>query len=177
MSKYGPLRVHLSLALGDEITMSFAEIEDVLGFTLPPSARRHPAWWSNNVGTHVNAAAWRSAGWKTAQVNVPGERVTFVREKVMSGVGVAEGATPFAMDADARSLASAALLRALSPGARRVVDDWREARGVDAFDAVVEALDALGKSRQKQLVESLPMARMPPGHDSVALIREDRERD
>ena len=32
----------------DEVPMSFAEIEKVLGFALPPSSRGIAAWWSNN---------------------------------------------------------------------------------------------------------------------------------
>lgn len=80
MSKYDPLRAHLERQTVAETAMAFREIEKVLGFALPPSARKHPAWWANNVETHVNARAWREAGWKTRRVDLASERVVFVRD-------------------------------------------------------------------------------------------------
>src|SRR5258708_38249983 len=90
MSKYDPLRDFLKARPASEAPMSFPEVEEVLGFELPPSARQHPAWWSNNVGTHVNARAWREAGWKTSRVDLGSERVTFLRGE----------ARPFTVDAE-----------------------------------------------------------------------------
>lgn len=43
-SKYHPLYIHLRQTGGDEITLSFAEIEALLGLRLPASARTQPAW-------------------------------------------------------------------------------------------------------------------------------------
>jgi hypothetical protein len=37
--------------------MSFREIEQVLGFPLPPAARRHRPWWSNNGNNNVMTKA------------------------------------------------------------------------------------------------------------------------
>jgi hypothetical protein len=59
--------------------MSFSEIERILGSTLPPSARRHEAWWSNNPTGHVNAQAWLGAGYRTENVDIAGEAVVFRR--------------------------------------------------------------------------------------------------
>ncbi len=59
---------------------SFTEIERVLGFPLPKSARRHPAWWANEKnGRHTHARAWIGAGWKTEDVDIAAESVTFRR--------------------------------------------------------------------------------------------------
>ena len=85
MSKYDPLKEKLLAAHGAELPMRFDEIERVLGFALPASARQYPAWWSNNVGTHVGARAWREAGWKTSRVDLGSEKVVFVRERIASG--------------------------------------------------------------------------------------------
>ena len=60
MSKYDPLLHHLERSHG-EVELAFADIEAIVGFPLPASARRHPAWWSNSGGTHVQSAAWQSA--------------------------------------------------------------------------------------------------------------------
>jgi hypothetical protein len=64
VSKYDPLRDHLAQQSFREFQLTFREIEDVIGFSLPPSAER-PQWWSNVQGpsTHVQREAWRQAGY------------------------------------------------------------------------------------------------------------------
>jgi hypothetical protein len=79
MAKYDALLKLLEEA-SDEVELSFAQIEKTLGFELPASARRYPAWWSNSGGTHVQAAAWMGAGYRTTDVNVAAGRVRFVPE-------------------------------------------------------------------------------------------------
>jgi hypothetical protein len=74
--KYGPLRGHLASSTGDRIQMTFTEVEDLVG-RLPDSARRHRAWWAN--GSHVEAQAWREAGWRVDSVNQAAEEVVFAR--------------------------------------------------------------------------------------------------
>ena len=64
--------------------MTFSEIEKVLGFPLPAS-KRYQAWWSNNPWNNVMTKAWLAAGYKTEQIDVGGEKVTFVKDS---------GATP-----------------------------------------------------------------------------------
>ncbi|RVT86697.1 hypothetical protein DXV76_01000 [Rhodobacteraceae bacterium CCMM004] len=59
--------------------MTFSEIEKIIAGRLPASARKHRAWWSNNPSNSVITHAWLGAGYRTAQVNLEGERVTFVR--------------------------------------------------------------------------------------------------
>jgi len=56
---------------------SFAEIEAVLGFALPRSAYAYPAWWSNDATGHSHSLAWLDAGWKTEQVDIAGQKLTF----------------------------------------------------------------------------------------------------
>lgn len=78
MSKYDPLRDYLKRRSGREWRASFAEIERVLGFGLPASARRHPAWWSNELkGSHSHCRAWLGAGWHTREADPKAGRVTF----------------------------------------------------------------------------------------------------
>ena len=57
--------------------MSFDEIEAILGFTLPVSARTYSAWWANNPQPNRQSNAWLSAGWKTDDLDLDGETVTF----------------------------------------------------------------------------------------------------
>jgi len=76
MSKYEPLSRYLEKR-GATVTLSFTEIEKILGFALPPSARQYAAWWSNNAGSHVQANAWLEAGFKTEDVDLAGQHVGF----------------------------------------------------------------------------------------------------
>lgn len=80
MSKYAPLGDYLKKQTGTRVTLSFKDVEGIIGEPLPPSARAHPAWWANDTnGRHVHANEWLNAGWKTDSVSLAEERVTFVR--------------------------------------------------------------------------------------------------
>jgi len=79
MSKYDPLRDHLSALEEDTWRARFSEIEAVLGFSLPRSAYSYPAWWSNDATGHSHSLAWLDAGWKTEQVDVGGQTLSFRR--------------------------------------------------------------------------------------------------
>ena len=60
---------------------SFNEVEAVVGFELPPSARLHRPWWGNQRGGngHSHALAWSVAGWETAEVDMDAETLLFRR--------------------------------------------------------------------------------------------------
>lgn len=62
------------------MVLSFEEIEDVLGFSLPASASKHSAWWAN--GGHTQASAWLDAGWLVESPTgaVHTHTVTFIKE-------------------------------------------------------------------------------------------------
>jgi hypothetical protein len=77
MSKYDSLSRYLAKQ-SSKLTLSFDAIEKILGFALPGSARRHPAWWSNGADSHVQANAWLGAGFETAEVDISGEKLSFV---------------------------------------------------------------------------------------------------
>lgn len=62
-SKYDPLHNFLRSKPAGEFTLTFRQIEDVLGFELPKSAER-PQWWANvTSGQHSQSRAWQSAGY------------------------------------------------------------------------------------------------------------------
>jgi len=79
--KYLPLAHFLLRRVSTEtpITLSFAEIERIIGSTLPPAARKHRAWWANDKSRHSQANAWLAVGWKTASPRLAEMEVTFVR--------------------------------------------------------------------------------------------------
>lgn len=77
MGKYDPLRDYLASSSETSWRASFAEIEAVLRFALPRSAYAYPAWWSNDATGHSHSLAWLDAGWKTEQVDVQSQQLTF----------------------------------------------------------------------------------------------------
>jgi hypothetical protein len=93
MSKYEPLTAFLKQANSRDIRLSFAEIEEVIGFSLP-SSKQYAAWWSNSASNNTMTKAWLAAGYKTEQVDVAGEKVTFHSEVAPSPASSAAGAIP-----------------------------------------------------------------------------------
>ena len=80
MGKYEPLASRLNAQCEDSWEASFHEVEQVLGFPLPASARRHREWWANQRGGgHSQAKGWQDAGWRVWRVDLAGETVTFRR--------------------------------------------------------------------------------------------------
>ena len=79
MAKYEPLTKHLLSRQQGKIAMTFPELEHLLGFPLPPSARKHRAWWSNNPSNSVMTKAWLAAGYQSREVDLAAERLEFVR--------------------------------------------------------------------------------------------------
>jgi len=77
MSKYDPLHQTLLTKKNPIWRVHFDQIEKILGISLPASARKYPAWWSNDETSHSHSRAWLRAGWKTRQVDLHGEAVTF----------------------------------------------------------------------------------------------------
>lgn len=80
MSKYKNLTDYLTSLDRDDWSTKFSEIENILGFSLPQSARQHQAWWANQSnGGHAQSSAWQDAGWKTTNLDLENESITFVR--------------------------------------------------------------------------------------------------
>lgn len=85
MSKYEALTTFLKATPGGEVRMSFAEIEKVIGARLPEKSKAVRAWWSNNPSNNVMTKAWLAAGYKTAQVDIAGEKLSFVPDPTAQG--------------------------------------------------------------------------------------------
>lgn len=83
--KYQPLEDYLKSRRNgaQQVTLSFAEIEDMLGDRLPPSAYNYREWWANqsDVSNRPHARAWISAGYEVETVHQPprGKTVRFKR--------------------------------------------------------------------------------------------------
>ena len=68
--KYKPLYDYLSQRKEDYLQLTFAEIEEILGFPLPASFSHYSSCWANNEnGQHHHCKAWLDAGYKTVNVS------------------------------------------------------------------------------------------------------------
>ena len=77
MGKYDGLGNHLREDGFKVITLTFSEIEKILGFPLPNSARKYRPWWANDE-YHVQAKdGWLSVSYQTEAVNMTKQKVTF----------------------------------------------------------------------------------------------------
>jgi len=80
VSKYAPLGEYLKRQDTDWITLTFPQIEQILGFVLPASAHTFRQWWENDEQPkRVPASSWKKAGWRTVDVSLTAGRVTFAR--------------------------------------------------------------------------------------------------
>jgi len=81
MGQYLPLYKWLvgQLKTVRHIPSTFKQIEGILGFDLPPTARKKSQWWENNSNRHSHAKAWLDAGYHTQEVDTIKETVAFSR--------------------------------------------------------------------------------------------------
>src|ERR1700728_821716 len=92
MSKYSALGDYLKRQRGERVPMTFAEIEKVAGVKLPPSARKHRPWWSNNAKNSVMTRVWLDAGFESEQVDLSARKLVFRRMRKPSEADAAQSA-------------------------------------------------------------------------------------
>jgi hypothetical protein len=73
--RYAPLYDYLAAQRNNNVNVTFAEIENILGARLPRSARVYRAWWAN--GSHAHAESWLRAGFRVGAVTA--EYIIFMR--------------------------------------------------------------------------------------------------
>ena len=83
MSKYDALYRWLVVKSASGVTSipaTFDQIEAILGFKLPDSARTSTPWWANEKknSRHVQCKSWIAAGFETRDLNLATESVAFV---------------------------------------------------------------------------------------------------
>ena len=83
MGKYDPLCHFLENAASgvSEITLSFSQIEQILGDVLPDTAKYQRMWWANEIrsGTQPQSSSWLNAGWEVDEVEREQKWVRFRR--------------------------------------------------------------------------------------------------
>ena len=88
-AKYDPLETYL-LNLPEsinEVLLTFKQIEEIIGASLPLSARTHREWWSNEGrGTcHSQAKAWGGANFVVDSLHQDGENPRVQFKRIRSG--------------------------------------------------------------------------------------------
>lgn len=177
MTKYQPLRAYLDGQQAGRVRLGFDEIERLLGFKLPRSARDYRPWWSNNTGGNVAIRAWRDAGWRTAEVDMAGEQVTFVREngkrEVAPGPGIAEAGASYV----APPLSGPITLNpdVLSHSAKRLIEETARESDISTSEAIASLLDWVVLERRRKMIQEFRAQTGPVSGDSVQMIRELRD--
>jgi len=83
VGEYQLLFKYLRDRYANRLVLTFAQIEDLLGFPLPEAAQRDPAWWLTDAGAKSSpqSLAWTSAS-RTATANLGARIVVFERQIV-----------------------------------------------------------------------------------------------
>ena len=66
-TEYKALCEYLENRYANTVVLTFAQIEDLLGFTLPDSARVDHAWWANNDPTTPHRLSRDRGHWPAGQ--------------------------------------------------------------------------------------------------------------
>jgi hypothetical protein len=74
--KYSALADYLRAQKSDEVDMTFAQIERIVGGKLPAS-HRYRSWWSNNSFNSVMTKAWLDAGFESTNVDMKKRTLVF----------------------------------------------------------------------------------------------------
>lgn len=73
-----PLYKWLCASSEQRISVTFEQIESIVGIKLPHTARKNTAWWANEKhfpSHHVHCRAWLDAGFHTENMSIPEETV------------------------------------------------------------------------------------------------------
>ena len=80
-AEYLPLHKYLHGRYADTVVLTFSEIEDLIGITLPDVARSEKTWWDNGDGdspASPQSPSWTRAN-RTAKPNMSAKIVAFDR--------------------------------------------------------------------------------------------------
>lgn len=80
-AKYRGLAEYLLSSNETKITLSYSQIEDILGFELPDTARKYKHSYWANTDTHSYSSSWLAVGYKT-RVDSDSDMVTFVKNLI-----------------------------------------------------------------------------------------------
>ena len=168
MSKYEPLADYLRSLRRDTCSLSFLDIERIIGCALPASAREHRSWWGNDR-THTQARAWMLAGFGAEPSSRWIEPVVF-RRAGSRPAPPARPQPPGPTQVVVRNLEPgvvAALKRQASRAGRSLE---RELRTILTREAGADRRELIAESDRIRAMTPAPLS------DSTELLRQDRDR-
>jgi DNA-binding transcriptional regulator YiaG len=99
-SKYSPLFEHLQRCNQEAVTLTFAEIEALMGCSLPTSALNKKNWWSNrDSSSALQAGAWIGAGYHIESVDLTQQTVSFQKFQAQYNIQQKDGEIIWKQDA------------------------------------------------------------------------------
>lgn len=80
MTKYEALGYYLNHTDALQVTLSFKDIERIIGFNLPANAKSHREWWANkHIANSRQCDSWLGVGWQVFHVDLRRQDVTFIK--------------------------------------------------------------------------------------------------
>ena len=80
-AKYRGLAEYLLLSNQMRVTLSYSQIEEILGFALPDTAKKFKQSYWANTETHSYASSWMAVGYK-ARVDTDNDTLTFIKNLI-----------------------------------------------------------------------------------------------
>ncbi len=168
MKKYNFLKLYLLGQQGDFCTLTFSDIEKIIGEPLPCSARRHAQWWGNDR-THTQALSWMLAGWNVGQVDLVEQYVFFSR---LFSDGSSRRQRPV------EKASPQVIIRNLDPETVLELRRWAKRRGHSLQRELGNILTRTAHPRRGELIAEAGRIRAMttgPLEDSVSILRENRD--
>ena len=168
MSKYDLLKQYLLGQRGDFCTLTFSDIEKIIGASLPSSARKRAQWWGNDK-TQVQALSWIPAGWNVERPNLAEQYVLFAR--------VAGGGS-FPKGRPVRKTSSQVIVRNLDSATVTELKRRAKRKGHSLQRELKNILTNAVRPQRRELIAEADRIRamtIGPLEDSVSILREDRD--
>ena len=168
MSKYEPLADYLRTLPCDTCSLSFLDVERIIGCSLPASARAHRSWWGND-GTHTQARAWMRVGFGAELSARRMEPVVFRRVRTHPASSVRpEPAGPTQVVVRNLDPGVVGVLKRRASRAGRSLE--RELRTILTREARADRRELIAESDRIRAMTPAPLS------DSTELLRQDRDR-
>ncbi len=78
--KYRDLAEYLLESNEKKVSLSYPQIERILGFSLPDSATTHIRQFWANAEKHPQSSSWLAIGYKTTNIDVENQIITFKKD-------------------------------------------------------------------------------------------------
>ncbi len=79
---YSKIATYLAAHPGDRVTLTFDQVETMLGEPLPLAARVLTSWWGGASSIrYQQGQTWQAVGWRVTSIDLYAETVTFVQHE------------------------------------------------------------------------------------------------